>query len=69
MRKPVMIAGAGPAGLAASLAVARAGGQAQVVERRGEVGARFHGDFQGLENWSTKTDALEDLAALGIEPS
>lgn len=67
MPKPVIVAGAGPAGLAAALAIAQGGGQARVLERRADLGARFHGDFQGLENWSTEGDVLEELAALGIQ--
>lgn len=63
----VAIVGGGLSGLAAALAVVHAGGGAEVVERRREVGARFHGDFQGLENWSTEGDVLEELASLGIE--
>jgi flavin-dependent dehydrogenase len=64
---PVPIVGGGLSGLAAALAVVRGGGRARVFERRREVGARFHGDFQGLENWSTKGDVLEEIASLGIE--
>ncbi len=63
---PVEIVGAGPAGLAAALAVVRAGRRAVLWERRRRVGARFHGDFQGLENWSDGGDVLDELAALGI---
>lgn len=55
------------AGLAAALAVVRRGGRARVFERRRDAGARFHGDFQGLENWSTDGDVLEELASFGIE--
>ncbi|HED19100.1 MAG TPA: hypothetical protein ENI74_06320 [Gammaproteobacteria bacterium] len=64
----IEISGAGPAGLAAALAIMHAGGHARVYERRGDVGARFHGDFQGLENWTTKSDVLEELAETGIVP-
>ncbi len=64
--EPIHIVGAGPAGLAAALAVTRAGRRAVVWERRRDVGARFHGDFQGLENWTHPTDVLAELAALGI---
>ncbi|MFV1973881.1 MAG: NAD(P)/FAD-dependent oxidoreductase [Thiohalobacterales bacterium] len=65
--KPVIeISGAGPAGLAAALAVTAAGQQALVYEKRADVGSRFHGDFQGLENWTTKGDVLEELASMGI---
>ena len=65
----VEIAGAGPSGLAAALTVARAGRPAIVYERHANVAGRFHGDFQGIENYSTRGDALEELAAAGVEPS
>lgn len=68
MTAPVEIVGAGPAGLAAALAVTRAGGQARVYEANADVGSRFHGDFQGLENWTTTDDVLQELTAIGIEP-
>ncbi len=63
----IHIVGAGPAGLAAALTVARAGRQAIVHEQRADVGARFHGDLQGIENWTTSGDALEELAAIGVD--
>lgn len=62
------IVGAGPAGLSAAITAARAGLRVVVHERAREVGSRFHGDFQGLENWTTEGDVLDELAALGIEP-
>jgi flavin-dependent dehydrogenase len=66
MNGPVTIVGAGPAGLLAAIALSRAGRPSVVVERRAEVGARFHGDFQGLENWSTNEDVLAELAGMGV---
>ncbi len=63
---PVDVRGAGPAGLAAAIAVARAGCRVIVRERRADVGGRFHGDFQGLENWSRPGDVLEELSERGI---
>jgi len=63
----VEISGAGPAGLAAALFVQQAGGQARVYERRKDVGVRFHGDFQGLENWTSNIDVLKELQSLGIQ--
>ncbi len=65
----IKISGAGPAGLTAALAVARSGKQAHVYEKRADVGGRFHGDFQGLENWTTDIDVLEELGSLGVEAS
>jgi flavin-dependent dehydrogenase len=67
--KSITIVGAGPAGLAAAITAARGGARVVVHERRPAVGARFHGDFQGLENWTTEEDALDELRSFGIEPS
>ncbi len=62
----VEIAGAGPAGLAAAITLAQAGRQVVVHETQKEVGHRFGGDFQGLENWTTKKDVLKVLEAQGM---
>lgn len=67
--REVTVAGAGPAGLSAAITAARAGWTARVHESRAGVGERFHGDFQGIENWTTRGDVLEDLARIGIEPN
>lgn len=64
----VSIVGAGPAGLACAIVLARADYPVIVHEQRPCVGARFHGDLQGLENWSTEEDVLVELARSGIEP-
>ena len=65
--EPVTVVGAGPAGLACAIGLARAGRRVVVREWHSHVGARFHGDFQGLENWSDERDVLEELAAAGIK--
>lgn len=62
----IQIAGAGPAGLAAAITLARAGRRVVVHEARDGVGARFGGDLQGLENWTSRGNVLEDLRRLGI---
>lgn len=63
----VAIVGAGPAGLSAALTVAHAGQTAVVRERAFSVGHRFHGDFQGIENWTTRGDVLAEFASIGID--
>jgi len=67
--REVSIVGAGPAGLAAAITLARRGLRAVVWERQPAVGARFHGDFQAIENWTIEKDALEELSEIGIDGS
>lgn len=64
----IHISGAGPAGLAAAIALARGGAKAVVHERKVTVGSRFHSDFQGQENWSSPMDITDELASFGIMP-
>ena len=64
---PVTVVGAGPAGHACAIALARAGRAGVVREWHRDVGTRFHGDYQGLENWSATQDVLDELRAAGIE--
>ena len=66
METPIQISGAGLSGLAAALTIAKSGRPVIVHEHNSEVGSRFHGDFQGLENWTTKEDVLEELQSIGI---
>lgn len=65
--EPIAIAGAGPSGLACAIALAKNGRAVVVHERSHCVGARFHGDFQGIENWSSDADAMEEFRAAGLE--
>lgn len=62
----IQVIGAGPAGLAAAITLARNRCDVVVHEASGEVGHRFGGDLQGLENWTSRQDVLSELQALGF---
>jgi flavin-dependent dehydrogenase len=62
----IKILGAGPSGLAAAINLVKAGYNVTIYEKNADCGMRFRGDFQGLENWSSSTDILEDLQAMNI---
>lgn len=62
----ITVVGAGPAGLAAAITLARAGRHVVVHEAAAEVGSRFQGDHQGLENWTRERDVLDELREYGF---
>ena len=65
--QPIRIAGAGPSGLAAAIALARAGRAVEVHEAKPTVGSRFIGDLQIL-NAAGESELLPDfLRRIGIE--
>ena len=66
MSQPVKIMGAGPAGLAAAITLAQHNREVIVYEKKHNCGARFRGDLQGLENWTTPTNVMHELAEMGI---
>ncbi len=63
----IKILGAGPSGLTAAINLARAGFPVDVYEKRDEVGRRFHGDLQGLENWSETPDTIAQFQDMNIK--
>jgi flavin-dependent dehydrogenase len=65
--KKITIIGAGPAGLAAAINLAKAGYKVKVYEKNKDVGLKLNGDFQGLENWTSKEDILESLKKMNIK--
>ena len=65
--RPVTIAGAGPSGLAAAIALARAGRVVEVHEAKHDVGTRFIGDLQIIEAASESEPVPQFLDRIGIE--
>lgn len=65
--KEINVIGAGPAGLVAAINLAKAGFAVTLHEAASGVGHRFHGDFQGIENWTAAGDAREFLNRINVE--
>lgn len=65
--RPIVIAGAGPSGLAAAIVLARAGRAVEVHEAKGDVGTRFIGDLQIIEGSSEREPVPDFLDRIGIE--
>ena len=61
------ILGGGVAGLTAALRMARANHTVDVFDIHDDCGARFSGDFQGLDNFGSPPDALDELRDIGID--
>ena len=58
--------GAGPAGLVAAINLAKSGFAGALHEAAPGVGHRFHGDFQGFENWTTEDDVRAFLTRINV---
>lgn len=65
---PVHILGAGLSGLSAAIILSKNGYDVHVHEIRGDSGARFDGDFQGLENWTGSRDFFDEMRDWGLDP-
>ena len=68
LAKPIHVLGAGLSGLAAATYLANAGREVHVHEIRGDSGARFDGDFQGIENWTSGSDFFNEIQEWGFDP-
>ena len=66
--KAIHILGAGLSGLSAAIILANAGKEVHVYDVREDSGARFDGDFQGIENWTTSPDFFDEMRNWGIDP-
>ena len=67
----IHVLGAGPAGLAAAITLARVGRSVRVTEQRADVGGRFSGNLQMLTNYTDANDARTELLELvgSVEPT
>lgn len=64
--RAIRVAGAGPAGLAAAITLARAGRPVEVHEAKPDVGSRFIGDLQIIESASDCEPVPAMLERIGI---
>ena len=65
--KNIKIMGAGLSGLSAAINLAKTGYNVDVFEKRSDCGKRFHGDLEGLENWSSRVDILHEFEDMNIK--
>lgn len=65
--KSIKILGGGLSGLTAAINLARASYNVDIFEKRSDCGKRFHGDLEGLENWSSNIDILQELKSMNIK--
>lgn len=63
----IRIAGAGLSGLSAAINLTKAGIRVEVFELNKDCGCRFHGDLQGIENWSYEQDVISHLESMNIK--
>lgn len=65
--KQIKILGAGLSGLTAAINLALEGYKVKIFENNNDCGKRFNNDLQGLENWASQADVLDDLKSMNIE--
>lgn len=63
----IKIVGAGPAGLSAAINLAKEGYDVDVYEQNKDIGQRFYGDLQGIENWTKNENVLDEFCKMNID--
>jgi flavin-dependent dehydrogenase len=66
-KETIDVIGAGPAGLVAAINLAKSGFAVTLHEAGPSVGHRFHGDFQGIENWTAEHDVRDFLKRINVD--
>jgi len=67
MKQLIKIGGAGIAGLTAAINLVKGGYKVEIFDVAKNSGQRFNNDFQGIENWSYRQDALDFLKDINVE--
>ncbi len=65
--KKINILGAGISGLSAAINLAKNGYNIEIFEKRSDCGRRFLGDLEGLENWSSRIDIIDEFRSMNIK--
>ncbi|MFH1722216.1 MAG: NAD(P)-binding protein [Candidatus Altiarchaeota archaeon] len=65
--KEIKILGAGVSGLTAAINISKAGFDVEVFEKEKDVGQRFSGDFQVIENWVHREDILDIIKKMNLD--
>ncbi|MDE1868628.1 MAG: NAD(P)/FAD-dependent oxidoreductase [Candidatus Micrarchaeota archaeon] len=65
--REIRILGAGVSGLTSAINLSKSGYKTTVFDRAGDSGTRFGGDLQGLENWSSDTNVVDELKQSGVK--
>lgn len=66
-KKKITIKGAGISGLTAAISLLKNDFEVELFDTAPISGTRFNGDFQGIENWSSQKDVLDELESFGIK--
>jgi len=65
----IAIAGAGISGMTSAIYLKQNGVPVTIYEKRDKIGGRFKGDWQGIENWTSPEDVLEEIQGMSLDLS